>query len=399
MVARSGASALAAGGQAAPAGEKGQEGDGKAPANQVDSAEGAGDKAGEPTRTAYQLDEDQRNNLGELRKRAEREPAGAEEREQAFWSQIAPPMGFNPVTVQPAEDVLESGTFTAWPREEASPEAGDFDTSTMAADQEAALGRMEEIAEGADLRVESLAGDLRDCMLDIFRTRARPWPALSPIEQRDTATAIDFAIKVVLRKAVKLIAADDRTTVAAQLGQYTDKGGGEITGTLKLVGVTDNNILALHRAAGKPVLIVVADEGPYLGQRGDVAIDPDDPELRFEAGNDDEAGRAGDGELGAEERGEDEVEAEAVDEGEAQYQAAVAAVREHDKASISWLQRNLQIGHTIATALIERMEREGVVSPPEGDAGKRRVLPVPPGDSEESGDRPEGAASADAKSA
>lgn len=57
---------------------------------------------------------------------------------------------------------------------------------------------------------------------------------------------------------------------------------------------------------------------------------------------------------------------------EQQYLDARKLVVEADKASTSWLQRQLQIGYNAAAKLIERMEAEGVVS--RADATGRRVV-------------------------
>ena len=46
---------------------------------------------------------------------------------------------------------------------------------------------------------------------------------------------------------------------------------------------------------------------------------------------------------------------------------------ESQKASTSWLQRQLRIGYNSAARLIERMEDEGLVSPP-NHVGRRDVL-------------------------
>ncbi len=56
-----------------------------------------------------------------------------------------------------------------------------------------------------------------------------------------------------------------------------------------------------------------------------------------------------------------------------QYRAAVAIVCGSQKASTSWLQRQLRIGYNSAARLIERMEKEGVVSRPD-HVGRREVL-------------------------
>ncbi len=55
------------------------------------------------------------------------------------------------------------------------------------------------------------------------------------------------------------------------------------------------------------------------------------------------------------------------------YSRAVAIVRRDKKPTISYIQRQLRIGYNRAAILIEKMEEEGVVSPP-NISGKREVL-------------------------
>ena len=43
------------------------------------------------------------------------------------------------------------------------------------------------------------------------------------------------------------------------------------------------------------------------------------------------------------------------------------------KVSTSYIQRRLSVGYNKAASLVERMEKEGVVSPP-NHAGKREIL-------------------------
>jgi S-DNA-T family DNA segregation ATPase FtsK/SpoIIIE len=64
-------------------------------------------------------------------------------------------------------------------------------------------------------------------------------------------------------------------------------------------------------------------------------------------------------------------------EGSDLYDQAVAIVTRDRKASTSYIQRRLQIGYNRAASLIERMEKEGVVSVA-NHAGKRDVLVGPP---------------------
>ncbi|TPG20591.1 DNA translocase FtsK [Sphingomonas koreensis] len=58
---------------------------------------------------------------------------------------------------------------------------------------------------------------------------------------------------------------------------------------------------------------------------------------------------------------------------EQQFRSACQLVAESQKASTSWLQRQLRIGYNSAARLIERMEKEGFVSKPD-HVGRREVL-------------------------
>lgn len=55
------------------------------------------------------------------------------------------------------------------------------------------------------------------------------------------------------------------------------------------------------------------------------------------------------------------------------YDQAVAIVTRDGRASTSYVQRRLQVGYNRAARLIERMEEQGVISPP-NHAGKREIL-------------------------
>jgi len=59
--------------------------------------------------------------------------------------------------------------------------------------------------------------------------------------------------------------------------------------------------------------------------------------------------------------------------GDALYDQAVAIVAREGKASTSFIQRHLQIGYNKAATLIEKMEKQGVISPA-NHVGKREVL-------------------------
>jgi len=80
-------------------------------------------------------------------------------------------------------------------------------------------------------------------------------------------------------------------------------------------------------------------------------------EMELLEGGDDEEGEGGDDE----------------DMSDEMYDMAVRLVTEHRQASISWLQRRLRVGYNRAARMIERMEREGVVSASSGAKGREVI--------------------------
>jgi S-DNA-T family DNA segregation ATPase FtsK/SpoIIIE len=71
-------------------------------------------------------------------------------------------------------------------------------------------------------------------------------------------------------------------------------------------------------------------------------------------------------------------EAAGGDEADELYDKAVAYVLESRRASISGVQRQLRIGYNRAARLIEEMESQGIVSPPEHNGQREVLAPAPP---------------------
>jgi S-DNA-T family DNA segregation ATPase FtsK/SpoIIIE len=96
----------------------------------------------------------------------------------------------------------------------------------------------------------------------------------------------------------------------------------------------------------------VTDHWRAQGQPDYISSVTEEPEQRFD--------------LDGAPTGEDSAE-------DQQYRQAIQLVCDSQKASTSWLQRQLRIGYNSAARLIERMEKDGIVGRPD-HVGRREVL-------------------------
>jgi S-DNA-T family DNA segregation ATPase FtsK/SpoIIIE len=67
---------------------------------------------------------------------------------------------------------------------------------------------------------------------------------------------------------------------------------------------------------------------------------------------------------------------------------AIDIVQQHERASVSMLQRQLRIGYSRAARLIDTMEKQGIIGPAPGGSGTREVLQTSP--VQHSGEQPSG---------
>ena len=69
-----------------------------------------------------------------------------------------------------------------------------------------------------------------------------------------------------------------------------------------------------------------------------------------------------------------EEEGEVIPVNEDLFKAAIQQVRHENKATISLLQRRLNIGYNSAAKIMELLEERGIVGPPSGSGNKREIL-------------------------
>lgn len=143
------------------------------------------------------------------------------------------------------------------------------------------VGRMEVITDEAEFDGASLRGDLRDVMLDLFRTRGRLWGDMQRDEQELVAKQIDISCRDLIRRVVHVVRMDGDGAFEAKLEGYTEKGGLKISMTAE---PTLDTVIALHNASQKICTIRVADPETYLGERKEPKLDDDQAPLPFESG-------------------------------------------------------------------------------------------------------------------
>lgn len=116
-----------------------------------------------------------------------------------------------------------------------------------------------------ELATETMLGDLTSFLIDELKAAPDVWQKLSEDQQDDVIERATSRVGDAVSAAVRMIAADSREVVTAELEQITAKDGIKAVCTL---AKHDKNRHALLDSVGKAVLIVVADSNQFMG--GDI---------------------------------------------------------------------------------------------------------------------------------
>ena len=144
-------------------------------------------------------------------------------------------------------------------------------------------GTTEGTADVAErFQLDTLAGDIRDWMLERLRWEQdkRPWTERSEDEQQNTIDEAFAHSKLIVSRAVRMIAADKRDPISARVKDV--KADGDKIQASVIIDKTDPDRHALFDAAGSSVFMMVIDPEDYEGEREPHPINPDQGELQID---------------------------------------------------------------------------------------------------------------------
>lgn len=149
-----------------------------------------------------------------------------------------------------------------------------------------AVERMAGLADQLELAdSKKLVEEIRDFLLDVIKTRPKPWSGTSQAEKRDVAAACEHASGELVRKVVELIAARGVQPVRVLLTKVAMGNDIVITGKVKAFDAHEEHqaISVLHGALNKHVMLTVATKEDYsTGEPSEEAEDFDQPGFGFE---------------------------------------------------------------------------------------------------------------------
>ncbi len=145
----------------------------------------------------------------------------------------------------------------------------------------------EDEAVVADLKLDTLSGDIRDAFLTRFRNAPKPWQQMTEDEQYDFANGVELFSKELVRQAVRLVTDWDFPRAVVSLGEVKIKGEKGIEAKIIAANIEHNrNVLGDH--VGEFCTIVMVDSAEFMAERAPVEITPDQPEMELGDGEDEE---------------------------------------------------------------------------------------------------------------
>lgn len=128
------------------------------------------------------------------------------------------------------------------------------------------------------IAINTLAGDLRDFILDRLRHEKSPlpWDLRGEEDQTATVAQVTSAARTWVHRAVTMIAGQGQKTAKGSLIKLVSKDGIQ---TQINIAASDPLRHELMDHVGAPVLIIIADPEEYMGERGSVKITKDQRDI------------------------------------------------------------------------------------------------------------------------
>lgn len=123
------------------------------------------------------------------------------------------------------------------------------------------------------LNTATLAGDLRDALLDRLRAMPKPWAALSPDEQDEAIEGCTRVASHLVSGAIRAIASNGFPTISGKLVKAQIKDGMQLQVD---VSRHDPQRLTVIDSVNLPVLLVFPEPELFMGERAPAKTSLDD---------------------------------------------------------------------------------------------------------------------------
>lgn len=143
------------------------------------------------------------------------------------------------------------------------------------------LERLTNIAIEADFESGTAFGDLRDCLLNLFKHKPKHWDAMIPSERADTIKTIGDACKVAIGKIVLVVAQDDANSIQGTLDKKWGVNGETIELKVKVDNADGETLVDALKLAGQRVILVSADSNRHMSARRDIHPGEDQVAMQF----------------------------------------------------------------------------------------------------------------------
>lgn len=143
------------------------------------------------------------------------------------------------------------------------------------------LARLTTLVIESDFETGTAFGDLRDCVLDLFKHRPKLWDAMIPSEKADTIRHVEGVAREIIRKVVLVVAQDDSDTIQGTLDKKWTVNGETLEMKVKIDSIDNETLIDTLKLAGHPVVLVSADSKRFMSTRRNIDPGSDQVAMTF----------------------------------------------------------------------------------------------------------------------